>query len=336
MSRALHGRVTPWAAAGVLFVFNYALHLGMLSFLFASGLALWAFAAYLVVLGRSRGRRFVFVALAALVLLVAHLYGFAVFAVLVGVHALAQVRFNVCALMWRAAPFVPALAAFAAFSPTAEGPTFIKMPDATLKVLHLAHLSLFDSPLARAGAIVLVAAFVIVFALKRRTLFAKHLSPVVAVLLGLYVVLPHVVLSSGNADWRLLTPLALVVCAALAVPLGRKVGYGVLAGVVVLGVVQSALVYDRWRLSDAHQTHMMQALAELPKHPQMVANGSFAHTEHPVAGRLCEPRDPARFSKTPSTVGDIAPTLGQHTDEILREIGLASEVESLRAERVVG
>jgi crotonobetainyl-CoA:carnitine CoA-transferase CaiB-like acyl-CoA transferase len=79
----------------------------------------------------------------------------------------------------------------------------------------------------------------------------------------------------------------------------------------------------------------VMALAELPQHPQMVASGTFVSTEHPVGGNLCEPRDPARFSKTPSRVGAAAPALGQHTDEILREIGLASEVESLRAEKIV-
>jgi len=79
----------------------------------------------------------------------------------------------------------------------------------------------------------------------------------------------------------------------------------------------------------------VMALAELPQHPQMIANDSFTYTKHPVAGTLCEPRDPARFSKTPSTVGAAAPTLGQHTDQILQEIGLAFEVDSLRAEKIV-
>ena len=79
----------------------------------------------------------------------------------------------------------------------------------------------------------------------------------------------------------------------------------------------------------------VMALADLPQHPQMVASGTFIHTKHPVAGNLCEPRDPARFSKTPSMVGAAAPTLGQHTDEILREIGLASEVASLRTGKIV-
>jgi crotonobetainyl-CoA:carnitine CoA-transferase CaiB-like acyl-CoA transferase len=76
-------------------------------------------------------------------------------------------------------------------------------------------------------------------------------------------------------------------------------------------------------------------VAELPHHPQMIASGSFVRTNHPIAGELCEPRDPARFSATPSQVGDTAPALGEHTDEILAEIGLTSEVASLRASKTV-
>lgn len=285
VSRALFGRVSPWAVAGVLFVFNYALHLGMVGFLFASGLALWAFAVHLSLLGKSRAVAFVVEALMAAVLLVAHLYGFAIYGVLVGVHALSQAGWNVRELARRAAPFVPALVVFWALSPTAGGPTFIKMPDPLLKLIHLAHLSLFDGGSVRAAALVLVGGFAALFAFKRRTLFAPHMGWVVLAFLGLYVVLPHVVLSSGNADWRLLTPLALIVCAALAVPLGRKAGLGGLALVVALSAVQAALVYDRWRLAEAHQRHMMAALGELPRGARVfsaVFGGGYADAQSPV------------------------------------------------------
>mgnify|MGYP003530599563 CR=1 FL=1 len=63
------------------------------------------------------------------------------------------------------------------------------------------------------------------------------------------------------------------------------------------------------------------SLEELPAHPQMQANGLFVESEHPVAGRLIEPRSPARFSGTPTGCGFSSGTLGQHSDEILLELG---------------
>jgi crotonobetainyl-CoA:carnitine CoA-transferase CaiB-like acyl-CoA transferase len=66
-----------------------------------------------------------------------------------------------------------------------------------------------------------------------------------------------------------------------------------------------------------------------------VANETFAQSDHPRAGRLREPRPAARFGATPAGVGAPAPDLGQHTDEILTELGLAAEIGALRREGIV-
>ena len=56
-------------------------------------------------------------------------------------------------------------------------------------------------------------------------------------------------------------------------------------------------------------------------HPQVVANGVVIETEHPGAGLVRQARPAARFSGTPTGVRRGAPELGEHTDEILAEIG---------------
>jgi crotonobetainyl-CoA:carnitine CoA-transferase CaiB-like acyl-CoA transferase len=72
-------------------------------------------------------------------------------------------------------------------------------------------------------------------------------------------------------------------------------------------------------------------LADLPEHPQMVANESFARIDHPAAGTLIEPNNPPNFSATPS--GDLrrSASLGEHTDVILAELGYAqTDIQALR------
>ena len=48
-------------------------------------------------------------------------------------------------------------------------------------------------------------------------------------------------------------------------------------------------------------------------------------------------RPPERMDGTPSGIARFAPSLGEHTDEILTEIGMSSaEIESLRSSGVLG
>lgn len=74
---------------------------------------------------------------------------------------------------------------------------------------------------------------------------------------------------------------------------------------------------------------------ELTEDPHALAIGLFEESEHPVVGRVRLPRHPARFGATPASLGAGAPALGQHTDDVLTELGLADEIATLRAEKIV-
>jgi crotonobetainyl-CoA:carnitine CoA-transferase CaiB-like acyl-CoA transferase len=62
------------------------------------------------------------------------------------------------------------------------------------------------------------------------------------------------------------------------------------------------------------------------QHPQVVANGIVVETEHPQAGLLRQARPAARFSGTQVTNRRGGPELGEHTEEILAEIGFVPAI----------
>jgi len=78
-------------------------------------------------------------------------------------------------------------------------------------------------------------------------------------------------------------------------------------------------------------------VAQVFQEPQVKARGVKIELEHPVAGKLPLVASPMRFSGTPLEHKLAPPVLGQHTDEILREVLKLgeSEIAKLRAEGVI-
>lgn len=76
---------------------------------------------------------------------------------------------------------------------------------------------------------------------------------------------------------------------------------------------------------------------ELLADPQVAANELIVEGTHPLGGPMRQPRPAARFAETPAELRRYAPALGEHTDEVLAELGIpAAEIASLRAADVIG
>ena len=73
---------------------------------------------------------------------------------------------------------------------------------------------------------------------------------------------------------------------------------------------------------------------EMVESEQVIANELLVEHEHPHAGLMREPRPAARFDVTPSSIRRPAPALGEHTEEVLDEIGI-TDIGSLRAAGVI-
>jgi crotonobetainyl-CoA:carnitine CoA-transferase CaiB-like acyl-CoA transferase len=91
---------------------------------------------------------------------------------------------------------------------------------------------------------------------------------------------------------------------------------------------------ERWE-AERVPFSMILTPEQLTEDEHAMAIGLFVEAEHPVVGRTRIPRHPILFSETPAALGGDSPALGQHTDEVLQELGLGDQLADLRARNIV-
>jgi crotonobetainyl-CoA:carnitine CoA-transferase CaiB-like acyl-CoA transferase len=80
----------------------------------------------------------------------------------------------------------------------------------------------------------------------------------------------------------------------------------------------------------------LRTIEELLADPHLAATGFFSHVEHPSEGKIKSLRAPTTFGDSRPDSPSPAPTLGEHSREILHELGLADQsIDDLFAKGIV-
>jgi formyl-CoA transferase len=77
------------------------------------------------------------------------------------------------------------------------------------------------------------------------------------------------------------------------------------------------------------------SMKELAEEPSLRESGTIVEVDHPVRGKYLTVGNPIKLSDSPTQV-TRSPLLGEHTDDILTELGYGpAQIEALREERVI-
>ena len=78
-------------------------------------------------------------------------------------------------------------------------------------------------------------------------------------------------------------------------------------------------------------------MKEIGEQPHLKAVGLFQQLEHPTEGTIQQARPPARFSESPAAIRRMPPRLGEHTREVLTEVGYSeADIEALLGAKAIG
>jgi crotonobetainyl-CoA:carnitine CoA-transferase CaiB-like acyl-CoA transferase len=76
--------------------------------------------------------------------------------------------------------------------------------------------------------------------------------------------------------------------------------------------------------------------SEIIGNEQVVARGIIAEFEQPTVGRVRQPKPAARFEVNEAVIGGPAPRVGQHSKDVLRELGYSDgDIETMIGNRSV-
>jgi hypothetical protein len=313
VSRALHGRISRLGVLAALFVYNGPFLLGFVNLCFGLGMALWVFALWLG--SRDRGWALpVFAALASLIL-VAHLFAFAVYALMVLAHEAAFLlrtkRREWKSLLPSLLPLLHLLVPLAIYfglMPREVMAGGFHYAPLLLKFAELRSAAGFYNPLFDALSLLVLLLFSL--AVLRRIEIDRDLTLPLAALALAYFLLPHQLGEGTFVDYRMPAIAALLLAGSFdwrpgAAPRRRSAEAFILA----LFLLRWGVTVVQWQSWQGDFAEYRAAFAQLPEGAKLLPLSADANLvdpeEHPPLAHMASLAVTLRGALIPSLFADL-------------------------------
>lgn len=259
---ALYKKTSLLPLTAVLFLYNAALMQGFLNYLLGYGLMLHALALWIRLESKPRAQILV-AALCALILFLTHLYAVALFGLFLFLFEMKQPKKRGLQTLIRLAlPFVAPALLFLLFSPTSHAAlSSLEYSSIGVKIAALGGI-LFYSYSVPINLFLLLALINLAPLLCPRPV-RKFIWTLMALALVLYFAAPKQILSSGNADWRLIIPFAFVILAHMDLnPDKKKKTFFAFTTSIIL-ILQGYGVHKHWTVAEKDYRDFSHAISDV-------------------------------------------------------------------------
>ncbi|PWC28391.1 hypothetical protein [Teichococcus aestuarii] len=274
LNRAVAGRYSVWPLLAGVFLTNEMFFWGFLNYNLGLALLPWGLAAWLLMEGRPRWQQVVLGAFFALLIFLAHLVAFGLYAVAIAAlelrHAWLRRREGLgpafLRLVASASQFIPALVLYWAISPSHGLPLSPHFNfSAFVKLSPFTRLLSSGNPHADAAASLISVAALVLALTMRQVRLHPGLLLVAALFALLVLVLPYSAMESFFLDWRIAIAAAFMLLAAIVPRRPRPLATAIASMVILLLLgSRSYVLAQDWRVQGKVIGEMVAAFQRIP------------------------------------------------------------------------
>lgn len=285
LSYVIFKRVNYWSLLTFLAVYNQALIIGFINFLFGVGFALWGIGLWILMRQQNPWLRLIFFNLLTAALFVCHLYGLGIYGLVVVPYE-GYLFFKQKTYLERTV-FLTLLVIFGQFaiagilylsSPTSGGESVEYLTPIWTKLKYV-KMRMTDnySPFLDLITMVLILFVPIAGLLFKKLRFNPYMMlPLAAVTLA-YLLIPAKAVTSSHADWRILVPWFLIFLLSIEFRSDRLFRTIILTSLIAVFACRIYLINTEWRAVQGETREILTAISHIEKGSRLFSARGFVN-----------------------------------------------------------